>query len=103
MSNFKQRLSSHLLVAQKESEDNIQELRILTDDPSHKLAQKIFKTYISQDDYSKYHSFLIDLDRLLAKFGGQSPKVLLRPNTPQQGPQQPQVQQQQANQEDDDK
>jgi hypothetical protein len=102
MSNFKRRLASHLLVAQKESEDNIQELRVLTDDASHKLANKIFKTYVSEDDFSKFHSFLIDMDRLLARFGGQSPKVLLRPNAPQ-GPQQPQVQQQQSSQEDDDK
>ena len=86
---LKTRLITHLISAQ-DDDNEVHDLRILTDESSHKLANKIFKTYISQDDFGKFHQFLIDFDRLLAKFGGRAPKIMLRPssknNQPQQGP-----------------
>ncbi|MDE1905114.1 MAG: hypothetical protein KGH75_01505 [Rhodospirillales bacterium] len=75
---LKDRLSTHLITAQ--GSEDIPELRILVDDPSHRLAQKIYKTYISQTDFAKFHSFLIDFDRLLARFGGQAQPQMRRPS-----------------------
>ena len=98
--NLKDRLATHLIVAQKDEEEAPDQLRILTDDASQKLCNKIYGTYIHKEDYSKYHSFLLDMDRLLARYGGQPPKVMQYP-AQQGGPQQPQADQPSQEEEDD--
>ncbi len=80
MNQFKNRLATHLIVAQED--ENIQDLRILVDEPSHKLVNKIYKTYISADNFSKFHAFIIDLDRLLARFGGKALNSVKNQNAP---------------------
>jgi hypothetical protein len=49
----------------------VEALQCLTDGPSHKLAQKLYKQYVSDEDYSKFHSFLVDLDRMLVRHGAK--------------------------------
>jgi hypothetical protein len=80
--NLKSRLAIHLIVAQKDEDDEPDQLRILTDDASQKLCNKIYGTYIHKEDYSRYHSFLTDMDRLLARYGGQPPKIMQYPGQP---------------------
>jgi hypothetical protein len=93
--SLKARASTHLLTAQSEDQDNSR-LRVLTDESSYKLASKVYKTYISTDDFSQFHPFMIDFDRLLARFGGQPIKIATKPGDQQQQkgapPKQPQAQ-----------
>jgi hypothetical protein len=49
-------------------------LRCLTDAEAHRWAQKMYASYISADDFSKFPSFLIKLDRLLTEFGAKKSK-----------------------------
>lgn len=49
-------------------------LRCLTDADAHKWAQKIYSTYISDSNFSKFPLFLIKLDRLLNDFGASKNK-----------------------------
>ncbi len=49
-------------------------LRCLTDADAHRWAQKIYATYISDSDYSKFPSFLTKLDGLLSSFGAKKSK-----------------------------
>jgi hypothetical protein len=50
-------------------------LRCLIDADAHKWAQKIYSSYISDNDYSKFPSFLMQLDRLLHNFGAKANKI----------------------------
>ncbi len=73
------RLRRTMVVAESEGEPA--KLRVLTDEKSYRLAQKIFKDYCGQEaDFSQFHNFIQDFDRLLARFGGQSPNGRQRPN-----------------------
>ena len=87
MYDLKTRLATHLIVAQDKDGD-IQGLRVLVDEPSYKLATKIYKTYISDSDFSKFHAFVVDMDHLIARFGGQAPQVMQQPNAAPAQPQQ---------------
>ena len=69
---FQSALRRTLITAQAE-EPNAR-LRVLVDEVSHRMAQKIFKTFIGGNDYSQFHGFMQDLDRLLAKYGGRAQK-----------------------------
>ena len=88
MNSVMARLKNKLRVYAGDSED-LQHLRVLIDEPSYKMAQKIYKSYISPNDYSKFHAFMQELDRLLAKFGG-------KPMPPPPPPASDQQQQQQS-------
>jgi len=74
MIGLKERLATHLLTAA--GQKDTQKLRILIGDKDQRLAQKLHKDYISDKDWSRYHAFLIDMDRLLAKHGGQPMQVM---------------------------
>jgi hypothetical protein len=50
-------------------------LRCLVDADAHKWAQKIYSSYISDNDYSKFPSFLLQLDKLLHNFGAKANKI----------------------------
>lgn len=68
-----ERLSKNIKVFASEEKEQ-SKLRVLRDEKSYRLAQNIFKTYCAPNtDYSEFHNFLRDLDRLLSRFGGQSP------------------------------
>ncbi len=66
-------LARKIQIAAADEEAN-SKLRVLSDEKSYRLAQNIFKTYCAPNtDYSEFHNFLKDLDRLLSRFGGRSP------------------------------
>lgn len=44
-------------------------LRCLIDQASHKLIQKLYTQYISEDDFSHMPAFAQDMDKLLIKYG----------------------------------
>jgi hypothetical protein len=49
-------------------------LKCLVDGNSHKLAQRMYFDYVSDQDFSKFPLFLQKLDRMLYKFGGKTAK-----------------------------
>jgi hypothetical protein len=79
---LKTRIKNRMLVINAANED-LQSLRILVDVPSYKLVQKLYQQYISEGDFSKFHSFMSEMDRLLSRFGGHP---LPPPAAPGQAP-----------------
>lgn len=48
-------------------------LQVLTDEAGHKLAQKIYKNFISSEEFADIPQFIIDLDNLITKYRGDKP------------------------------
>ena len=55
------------------SGEKAKQLKILVDDAGHKIAAKIYKTYVSDEDMSNAPQFLMDLDDLISKYRGGKP------------------------------
>jgi hypothetical protein len=43
-------------------------LKVLVDKSGAAIAQRLYKTYCSDEDFSQFHTFLQELDTLLTKF-----------------------------------
>lgn len=56
-------------LVQAKSSENMH-LTVLTDAAGHKMAQKLYHQFCSQEDYSKFPAFMQDLDRLMSKYAG---------------------------------
>jgi hypothetical protein len=59
-------LRQNLIIAKQDENLN---MAVLTDAAGHKVAQKLYHSYISDSDYSKLPAFVQGLDALLARFG----------------------------------
>ena len=77
--DFKNRVRNKMIIADDNSQKS---LRVMGDEQSFKTAQKMYKSYISEQDFSKFHAFMLELDRLVTKFGGHP---LPPPDQQQQG------------------
>lgn len=47
-------------------------VKVLVDRAGHNLAQKMFKSYISTEDFSLFPKFIVALDKLLLEYGATS-------------------------------
>jgi hypothetical protein len=56
-----------LVVASTES------LKVLVDEAGNKLASKIYKQFISEEDFANMPKFIVELDSLLTKYRGDKP------------------------------
>lgn len=71
------RLGSKLYKIQAEADakpkmdDADSPMQILRDAESYKMAQKLYQSYISESDFSRFHGFMINLDRLMVKYGAK--------------------------------
>lgn len=74
MLSLRDKLRHHLTMAQTDTERKPAGMRCLTDEPSHKLALKLYKEYIGLEKMAQFPNFMHALDALLAKFGGGKPE-----------------------------
>jgi hypothetical protein len=73
MASLRARLRYSL--AAQAADEGVDGLRVLSDSHGHSLLMKMWKDYISDEDFSRFPSFSLEVDRMLIRYGAKPAKT----------------------------